>query len=632
MKAIAEVPPGNKHWLWMLPVFLLTTVLTVPLLDYDAFHHDEAYSMIAAGINRSGPHSFADVWSAIYERSAEQALGWPLLLSAWVQFVGWSEVAARAIPFFGGTLAMAMFYRTGRMLFNRSAGLFACLLLAGSAFFLAFFSIARAFSLVALLATLTLFCYWRIALQRGSEAGRGFLAGYTCGNVGLLYMHYFGALLLPSLLLFHLLFVPKKRQWWKPVVLTGLALLVASLQLPVFLYGLERSVSNSFVNEHAMNPAEILQRFVRFLSNGQISPSLSAGWLLFVLVLLLLLFLTIRIIRSSRLPGPKLFLAFTALSLLALTLAANEVVRVLMSNRIRYLIILWPLTALLAGGALQRFSTRHRALVTGLLAFWLIIGAHTVLANRFRYRVDYLQRSDIHHMYRIMRERASEADFLILDYDAEQRDPGRVYTRSLGLPYKIIYRDREEPLRSVMPVHEDYTWAWMFFRLQDQEFIEPLARELGRYFWDHVYDGWGYTLERHALSPAHCPESPERIVFDRNIWMAGPDVRVEDGSLSLFAGLGSQDDYLLAHYSLAVHVIDPRSGERVAQGDVGVGPGSFVPVRSDVDISALPAGAYEVQVALYDWQTGGRLDARDLATGEVSDMHVLHRFETNVAP
>ena len=34
----------------------------------------------------------------------------------------------------------------------------------------------------------------------------------------------------------------------------------------------------------------------------------------------------------------------------------------------------------------------------------------------------------------------------------------------------------------------------------------------------------------------------------------------------------------------------------------------------------------KLRVALYDWQTGERLPARDLETDEVSDMHMLHRF------
>ena len=69
-----------------------------------------------------------------------------------------------------------------------------------------------------------------------------------------------------------------------------------------------------------------------------------------------------------------------------------------------------------------------------------------------------------------------------------------------------------------------------------------------------------------------------------------------------------------------------QSGERVAQGDTGVGPGAIVPLRSEIDISALPRGDYEVRVALYDWQTGARLPARDLETGETGDMHTLQRF------
>ena len=75
-----------------------------------------------------------------------------------------------------------------------------------------------------------------------------------------------------------------------------------------------------------------------------------------------------------------------------------------------------------------------------------------------------------------------------------------------------------------------------------------------------------------------------------------------------------------------MHVIDALTGERVAQGDVGAGPGAFVPLRSEIDISMLPAGDYEVHLALYDWQTGARLPARDPETGAVSDMHSLYRF------
>ena len=157
--------------------------------------------------------------------------------------------------------------------------------------------------------------------------------------------------------------------------------------------------------------------------------------------------------------------------------------------------------------------------------------------------------------------------------------------------------------------------------------MEAMADVLGRVPCERPIDGeWGITLVRYALSPVHCPDSPARLQFDADIQLTGADIRLEEGMLRFHAGLRSVDDYLLARYSLAVHLIDVNSDERVAQGDVGVGPGNFVPVSSDIDVSALPAGHYELRVALYDWQSGARLSARDLETGAVGDMLALQRF------
>ena len=150
---------------------------------------------------------------------------------------------------------------------------------------------------------------------------------------------------------------------------------------------------------------------------------------------------------------------------------------------------------------------------------------------------------------------------------------------------------------------------------------------------ERMEDIAGFTLERHASDAAGCEGGGDaRLEFDRGIQLTSLDLSRDGNLLSAHAGLLSADDYLLAHYSLALHVIDPGSGMRVAQGDVGVGPGPFVPLRSDIDLSALPPGDYEVHVALYDWQTGERLNARDPASGAVGDMHVMHRFRIDAAP
>ena len=142
-----------------------------------------------------------------------------------------------------------------------------------------------------------------------------------------------------------------------------------------------------------------------------------------------------------------------------------------------------------------------------------------------------------------------------------------------------------------------------------------LPQELGRVFCERALDEWGFTLERYALhSVKNCPARPVRLAFDKDIQLTAPEITIRDGRLRLDAHFRSEDELRLARYSLAVHVIDSRSGERVAQGDTGIGPGFIVPFRSEIDISALPPGDYELRVALYDWQTGERLSARDLET------------------
>ena len=50
---------------------------------------------------------------------------------------------------------------------------------------------------------------------------------------------------------------------------------------------------------------------------------------------------------------------------------------------------------------------------------------------------------------------------------------------------------------------------------------------------------------------------------------------------------------------------DVSSGSQfvVDRLDVGVGPGAIVPLRSEIDISALPPGDYELRMVIYNFET-----------------------------
>ena len=224
--AHTQARAAHLSWLWVLPL-LLAAALAIPQLDRDAFHADESSSLIVAGALRPGPWSLAEVWSAVARRSPEQALGWPMLLSIWGRVAGWSEVAVRALTLFAGMLALAWVGRTGRDLFAPRAGLFATLLLAASAFFLLYpFLRSRLLTgglpwhnvPLALLAR-------RLAAATSGPGRCGQACCWqrpdccTCTTSGRPAARH------PVLGLFHLLFVPKNRRWWQPVLLFGLATL-----------------------------------------------------------------------------------------------------------------------------------------------------------------------------------------------------------------------------------------------------------------------------------------------------------------------------------------------------------------------------------------------------------------------
>ena len=162
----------RDYWLWIIPVLLLATGLAAQRLNDHPFDIDEVASMRLAGGKPYGPYALTEVWAAVATIYPDQAYGLPMSYWLWGRVFGWSEFVVRVLPLFAGVLALAWTYRTGRDLFAPLVGLVAAMLLASSAFFITYMHVARAFTMVALFAVMTIWGYWRLAL-RSPASGSG---------------------------------------------------------------------------------------------------------------------------------------------------------------------------------------------------------------------------------------------------------------------------------------------------------------------------------------------------------------------------------------------------------------------------------------------------------------------------
>ena len=618
-------------WLWMLPLLLLSAALAVSLLEGSIFDEDEAATSLNAGARHLGPYSLAEVLQGIAANDpAIPGPGLELVVSVWGRLAGWSEVALRALSWFAGLMTLAWLWRCGMQLCDARVALTAVLLSGTSGLFLFFMHNHRHYAPALLLVTMVLWAYWRCALEE-RKPGRGAGIVLVAVSFGLLLTNYICAMLLPALTLFHLLYVRKDRRWWRVVVLFGLAGLLWLPFLPLLLGGIADNDANVALQMSALDSAKVILLFLRHFSNQWLQPWPQVGTLVGLALPLPLLIAGWRS-RRGQAPGPTWFLALTVSLLALLLLGANERMQVLTSSRVRYLAALWPAGALLLAGLGWRLPR------SGLLTLALLVtlaGLHGHVNVSLRPGDHWRRSPDV----------LAAARAVAAQDDGETLLVGRVETLGHWRPWELYtggYGERRLALRDDASVAalesqlQGYGRVLLFYDPDDRT-PGALAERLRLQGWFRCHSAaWGerLRLERfHAPWPAGAAIQ-ERLQFEEvATLLVAEEARPHKGLLRLRVQLQGIGGGILAPWSLAVHVIDPRTGERVALGDTGVGhdavanlPDAVVPLCSEVDVSALTAGEYELRVGLYNWQTGELRPGRDVESGASGDMHMLQRF------
>lgn len=586
---------SSHNWLWVIPILLLVTLLSAPNLN-GAFWVDEIISVDRAGGPLYGPRTLAGIWEHTAQTAYDQVPGYYVLLALWDNLLGWSEFSSRLLSLMAGLLAVAWTYRLGRDLHSPLAGLGAALAVGSSALFIVFTHEARTYALAVLLGAMAIWLYWRIITRPTRWLTQ---AALVLVAAGLLYSHYFASLLVFSLCLYHLLFRPKNREWWRVVVLMGLA---GVLFLPWVLTSfdvIDGANSQPWRQAMGMSVPEFADEMFGFFGNGG-------------LALLLIMGIFAAQTRNTR-TG---LIWFTLLGPLALAVGINLWLGMLVSSK--FLLYLWVPMGVLFGIGTANLARRdiHPALI---FLPWLLVG----LWGSVTWQEDPIKYIEWDVMADQLRGHTREEDAVVFHLHATEWDGAH----QRAMPHYFSDFPELPELLWTWPEASDDPYLTGAYRAVDGaeriwSSYDPRYRHQRVDKFDSEMIGLGYAdCGLFASSPvmaadlfAQPPDEAMPYQFGGDMYDDGirmvlvdPLPQTIDDTLRVAVGWQMGSDVPVNTYSFGLHVLD-LNGELVAQQDVGLPPQHEFGCQV-VHFDPLPLGEYDLSLLVYAWETGERLDA-----------------------
>lgn len=590
-----------SRYLWgMVALLLLAAIQTIPRLNYDAFSNDELRSVIVAGGAHHGPLPYpGGVWARVAEQSPDQALGFPLLIALWGSLTGWSELATRTLPLLAGLLTIALTYRIGREWLTPPVGISAAAILATSIYFLTFMHKFRVFTLAALALALTLWSYYRLIRTDHPPRWRAMLA-FVVGGVALTYTHYFVTPFLAVLGLYHLLFAPKTRRWWLPALLILPVIVIFLPELNVLIDGFAMNQTRTDLQESALAPLPLIAHTAHFFGNG-------FGWLLIPPLIL-----SLWQLRDPRHRPARHLIIFSAVGMFVMLVVVNELSGVLVARRVRYLMGMWVPLALWVASTVYRPAPIHPRLsfAPALILIWALIGVGVTTQDRL---MTFTVGDQIEPLP--LREYAAAIHAGWVDGDAEIFFGDDVpahghYTH--GIPRRTIVPPYwgADVMQTGIDGALRVWWGINQREQQDDNLaqFQAILASAGYTPCESIIEHRLLTLTLYAASPAFCSSDAQIAAYPPHITLSQLALTHTNDQLTLNTGWHIAPNTPPNTYSVGFHLLD-HSGALVRQSDVSLGAaiGRYVPLRTALNTTALPAGTYTLTVLVYAWETGERL-------------------------
>lgn len=254
-------------WVWALPVILVVAALAMRQIDLYPPTTDEFYSMFNSGWVVNGPYSLAEVIESLQKHSPNHTPGYFLLLSVWGNLTAFDIAIGRILTILCALLALSITYRLVKDFLAPVAGLFAVVIVASNAFYNFYIPHARMYPLLMFLAGIVFWLYLRILYHVKKGKTLDFIA--LCLAVFcLMNTHIFSATFLMTIGVYHLIFVPKNKIWWKVSASFIVAIVLFSPYIAVLISsGTERTIID-WIDQSA-DGWRAVGNWITLLSNNQ---------------------------------------------------------------------------------------------------------------------------------------------------------------------------------------------------------------------------------------------------------------------------------------------------------------------------------------------------------------------------
>ncbi|PJF40341.1 MAG: hypothetical protein CUN54_05610 [Phototrophicales bacterium] len=611
-------------WMLLIPILLFATWRGSAQLDADSVRNPELISLAHVGFG-DGPVSPGDVWNHVRIVSPAHVPGYFFLLDAWGILVGWSPAMLRAFSLFAGIIALAWTYRLGRDTLSPQIGLYAAVALALSGFLTFYLHELRMYSLVVATTAFEFWIYHRIVSRqhapRWYEWGALFLS-----TVMLIYTHLTAIFPLAAIGIYHLLFIAKTRCWWSVLIVMGFAGTTFLPWLPVTLRRFQDvSKSNHHSSTDVLHPFALVERMVALFSNNVA--------IIFVIIAILA---AIAWLTTQR--GAKQTWIWLLAALLA-AIVSNAVANFIPLRRMRYLLPLWPLLALIVGLGIVQLRPRYRYLATPIIfGVWLFTGITLDLSIIQPRSENSLL--PYHLVARELEDVAQRGDLLIhindklvaTDFWDETRFVGDYYFREMiangvddmffKAPGGIPLEDATRLLRQVAANRLRIWLAYVPGSDPDMETaIDTTLRE-NYAACPAIYNTTQLRITSYIRQGFSCDVRPDVehavVEFDEAIVLYDVVLASQLESVQLLAGWSIGTDVPPETYSYSFQLFDEH-GDKVAQSDDGLPSESFRWTTTSLPIEGLPPGEYRLMVAVYAWQTGEKLMGVNAAGERITD-------------